>query len=217
MRLILSIFLLIVSTLSFGQKTKTLGIRGSKYYEIYDVLKKGKDIKHGSYKKYRNDDTLVVQGTYSFGKRVGVWSYYGWKGELNKQYDYEKSKIIYYNPQADTTTDIVRINGVEQRVRLEWPPEYSLGENERAKFIQENIVYPERARELGESGTVYVTFFLTKDGLAEDFKVRKGVSTSLNDEALRVVKLIPNHWNPARYKGENVDVLMTMPINFIIQ
>jgi len=216
MKNIFIVFLLTITSLSFGQKTKTLGMRGSKYYEIYDVLKKGKDIKHGTYKKYRNDDVLIEKGTYSYGQKVGTWSYYGWKGELCEQYNYEKSKITFYSPEADTTTTIIRINGVLQRVRLEWPPE-CLDENERIKFIRENVIYPLESRERGESGVVYISFFLTKEGTSEDYIISKGAFPLLDEEALRVVKLVPINWNPAKHNGEAVDVFITMPINFRIE
>ena len=213
------VFLLVFFTLSimsFGQKTKTIRSNGESTYEIYEVLKKKKkrrNIEHGSYKKYSSDDSLLVEGYYTKGQKSGEWSFYSWKGVLKKKYDYDNQEITYYNPKADTVTNLIRVNGELKRVILDWPPHYKGGDDERMRIIQENIEYPMKAIDNGESGTVEVCFFLTPDGKAIDHYVKQSVSTSLDEEALRVVKLLVD-WKPAKYKGKPIELLITVPITF---
>lgn len=90
-------------------------------------------------------------------------------------------------------------------------PEYPGGPGEMAVFIQENFEYPEMAREMGEQGTIWVEFVVYSDGNIKDVKVVKGVSESLDKEAKRIVKKMPN-WKPGEQAGKKVNVRYTIPI-----
>jgi protein TonB len=52
-----------------------------------------------------------------------------------------------------------------------------------------------------------------KDGSINDAKIIKGVTAGMNQEALRVVKMMPR-WNPGMQGGEPVKVLFNVPITF---
>jgi periplasmic protein TonB len=95
-------------------------------------------------------------------------------------------------------------------------PSFPGGEGAMHRYIQENVVYPELSREMGEQGTVYVQFVVNSDGSIEDVKVVKPVSDLLNKEAIRVVKSMPA-WAPGEQAGKKVRVRFTLPINFKIQ
>ena len=87
---------------------------------------------------------------------------------------------------------------VEKTVVLDFAevnPEFPGGEEAMGLFIKENFEYPQIAVEMGEQGTVYVEFVVNKDGSIVSEKVVKGVSPSIDKEALRVVKKMPK-WKP---------------------
>ena len=90
-------------------------------------------------------------------------------------------------------------------------PEYPGGAGEMAVFIQKTFDYPEMAREMGEQGTIWIEFVVYSDGNIKDVKVVKGVSESLDREAIRVVKRMPN-WTPGEQAGKKVNVRYTIPI-----
>ena len=96
---------------------------------------------------------------------------------------------------------------------VEKMPEYPGGNDERVKFLVKNIKYPEEARKNGISGTVYISFIVEKDGEITNEKVLKGVDESLDNEALRVVKMMPA-WKPGIQRGEPVRVQFNLPIQF---
>ena len=83
-------------------------------------------------------------------------------------------------------------------------------------FIGKNIKYPEKNRENGITGIVIVEFTITTEGNIEDVKVVKGVDPLLDNEAIRVVKLMPK-WTPAENKGEKVNMIYNLPIRFKLQ
>lgn len=92
-------------------------------------------------------------------------------------------------------------------------PEFPGGTEKLFEFLKENIHYPEIAEENGVQGRVVVTFVVEVDGSISETKVVKSVDSSLDEEAIRVVKLLPK-WNPAMLNGKPVRSKYTLPITF---
>ncbi|MCB2194393.1 MAG: M56 family metallopeptidase [Bacteroidetes bacterium] len=82
-------------------------------------------------------------------------------------------------------------------------------------FIQQNLKYPAEAQKNGEQGRVFISFVVNKEGYVQDVEVKRGVSSSLDNEALRVVKSSPR-WQPGYHKGKAVNVGYTFPIIFAL-
>ena len=107
---------------------------------------------------------------------------------------------------------------IEAETVVEFPdkePSFPGGEEAMFKFITDNIVYPELAREMDEKGTVYVQFVVGSDGAIKDVEVIKGVSDLLDKEALRVIKMMPK-WSPGEQVGKKVPCRFRIPIKFTI-
>jgi len=81
------------------------------------------------------------------------------------------------------------------------------------KFINKNIVYPDLAIQMNEQGIVHVTFVVEKDGSVTNVKALNFVSTSLNAEAIRLVKSFPK-WIPGEMSFGKVRTSMYLPIRF---
>ena len=74
-------------------------------------------------------------------------------------------------------------------------------------------VYPEIAKEAGIEGTVYIQFFIDKQGNVTEAYVQKGVpNTGLDEAALSAVK--KSKWKPARQREKKVGVWQTVPVRF---
>jgi protein TonB len=92
-------------------------------------------------------------------------------------------------------------------------PEFPGGDEARVKFLQENLVYPLKAREQGIEGKVWIGFVVETDGSLSNFTIVKGIDPILDNEALRVAKLMPK-WIPGKERGKNVRVSFNLPITF---
>lgn len=92
-------------------------------------------------------------------------------------------------------------------------PSFPGGQEAMVRWIQSNVIYPDSALAKNEQGTVYVKFVVNKDGSIEQVSIRKGVSEAIDNEALRVVKSMPN-WTPGLEDGKPVRVFFTIPIAF---
>lgn len=83
-------------------------------------------------------------------------------------------------------------------------------------YLRKNIRYPEEAHKANEQGRVVVQFVINEDGSVSDVEVLKGVSESLDKEAVRVVSEMPK-WSPAQVNGKNVASRFTLPVMFMLQ
>jgi periplasmic protein TonB len=96
---------------------------------------------------------------------------------------------------------------------VEEMPSFPGGEGELAKFLAANIVYPQIAKESGIQGTVYVSFVVDSKGKVTDVRVLRGIGGGCDEEALRVVRMMPS-WRPGKQNGQSVRVQFNMPIRF---
>ena len=100
-------------------------------------------------------------------------------------------------------------------VFVEDQPGYPGGDAARIKYLQENIKYPEMAKESGIQGIVYVTFVVEKDGRITSVKVLRGIGGGCDEEAVRVIKKMPR-WKPGKQRGRSVRVQFNMPVRFVL-
>ena len=92
-------------------------------------------------------------------------------------------------------------------------PVFPGGNGELMTFLNNTIKYPKLAMEAGVQGRVIVSFVIGKDGSITGTKVANSVNPLLDEEALRVVGLMPK-WEPGLQKGKPVAVKYTIPISF---
>ncbi|MBL6962221.1 MAG: energy transducer TonB [Bacteroidetes bacterium] len=95
------------------------------------------------------------------------------------------------------------------------PPEFPGGDNARNKYLRQSIRYPDIERDNGIQGQVVVNFVVEKDGSINNVKILKGITPNINEEALRVVKEMPN-WMPGKQRGKPVRVYVNLPIRFTL-
>jgi TonB family protein len=96
--------------------------------------------------------------------------------------------------------------------------EFTGGLNALGKFISANLRYPQDARRKGIEGQVFVSFVIDKTGavLTETVEVVKGVSPSIDAEAVRVIKGFPD-WIPGKQKGKPVKSRFVIPLRFRLE
>jgi protein TonB len=87
------------------------------------------------------------------------------------------------------------------------------GDEGLLRYIAENIIYPDVARENNIQGRVIVKFCVTSKGGIDMVTVMKGVDPALDEEAIRVVKTLPA-FKPGKQGGKAVPVWYTVPIVF---
>lgn len=96
---------------------------------------------------------------------------------------------------------------------VEDEPEFPGGDDALYEFIGKNIVYPRAARDAQIEGTVVVEFVVEPNGKLSNVKAIRKVAPSLDEEAVRVVKMLPA-WKPGKQRGKAVRSRFRLPINF---
>ena len=100
---------------------------------------------------------------------------------------------------------------------VEEKPSFQGGDiNQFSKWVRENQIYPEIAKENGIQGRVTVRATINTDGSLTDIMVVRGVDPSLDKEAIRVVSQSPK-WEPGKQGGKAVPVTYSFPITFQIR
>lgn len=81
------------------------------------------------------------------------------------------------------------------------------------KFLKTKTKYPIEALQRDISGKVQVSFVVDEEGHILDPKVVRGLGAGLDEEALRLVRIMP-WWTPGYIQGKAVRVAYTLPIVF---
>ena len=84
------------------------------------------------------------------------------------------------------------------------------------KRVNQYLRYPKYAQENGIQGLVLVDFIIDESGNVRDVRVSRGIHTSLDDEAVRVISASPK-WRPGRHRGKKVRVAVTIPVDFRLE
>ncbi len=98
-------------------------------------------------------------------------------------------------------------------VVVEEMPSFPGGDTELFRFIYDNIKYPELAKENNIQGKVILRFCVTYKGTVDQVSVVRGVDPTLDEEAIRVIKMLPL-WKPGKQGGKPVNVWYSVPISF---
>jgi len=125
----------------------------------------------------------------------------------------------------ETIIDIPPIIAAEKEVEVEEDhvfmiveeqPEFPGGIRALYSFINNNVRYPVIAQENGIQGRVFVKFVVDTDGSVRNAEIVRGVDSSLDNEALRVINSLPK-FKPGKQRGRPVKVYFNSSINFQLQ
>ena len=92
-------------------------------------------------------------------------------------------------------------------------PEFPGGMDKLLQFINDNMQYPTKAQTEGIQGKVIVQFIIDEDGYIIEPNIVRSVESSLDNEALRLIKMLPK-WKPGTLKGKAIKVKYTVPVAF---
>lgn len=95
-------------------------------------------------------------------------------------------------------------------------PQFPGGEEALMKFLKEHIQYPPEAAKNNIQGRVILQFVVEKTGKVGTVKVLRSVDESLDREAVRAVKTLPDFTPGSLNDGRKVNVWYTLPVNFLL-
>jgi TonB family protein len=113
------------------------------------------------------------------------------------------------------STDTVPAKDNKIFTAIEQVPQFPGGINAFYEFLASNIQYPADSRKRASQGRVIISFVVEKDGSLTNIHTVRGVDSSINAEAVRVIKLSPK-WSPGVQNGHLARVAYSVPIAFTL-
>ncbi len=117
------------------------------------------------------------------------------------------SLFCFSQKKATDTTKVEIVNALES-----WP-KYNGGVEKLAIFIEDNVNYPSNAFKDSLEGIVYISMDVDTDGSTNNHIIIKGIREDLDNEAIRIAKLIKFE-RAGMQNGKPVKVKYTLPIEF---
>ena len=123
---------------------------------------------------------------------------------------------------SSTTSELVIgdgsgvVDGAEAPIKLtvvQKIPQFPGGWSAFMQWLTKNLKYPVAAQKNRIQGTVVVSFIVNKDGSVANIKVSTSVDPLLDNEALRVMKMMPK-WKPGIDKGKVCRTMIAIPVVF---
>ena len=138
--------------------------------------------------------------------------------------DYQSGQYNQYENQAGTPVltpprhqkpprEKQTADNYKEYKKIEKQPEFPGGTEAMLKFITDNLKYPWEARSKNIEGKVIVSFTVKSNGSVADVETMRRIGGGCDEEALRVVKLMPK-WKPGEDQGKPVNVSMILPVRF---
>lgn len=157
---------------------------------------------------YNIDGSISSHGFSKFDKRNGDWVIYDDNKKDSSLFEYKDGLVIAKKGLS--------IPSERNYVLTDIMPEFQGGVREMRIFLENKINYPKEARKKDWQGKTYIKFIIDERGNVVNPKIIKSSGhTILDDEALRVVKLMPK-WKPGKQDHKVVPVEINLPINFAL-
>ncbi len=170
--------------------------------EIIQLIKKMPKWKPGTL----NEKVIKMKRDISFSSPNTLTEHTTNKKEPKKKSKQGKTAIIQPAIGADSTENSKIFGAMEEM------SSFPGGSAACMKYIADNLRYPYTQGDSSIQGRVILGFTVNEDGSLSDIKVMKSISPSLDEEAIRVVKSMPN-WIPAKQNGKAVKTKYTLPVN----
>ncbi len=174
---------------------------------------KEKTIAHGVWYFYdRNNGYPDSICTFQNNLAHGKWYYVNDTGRYYLEKQYANGRLI-------KTRDLIREDSIKKASGDTLKKEVKDGEESMfgggvgswMRYLQKNLIYPERALKSNVQGKVVVQFRVNMDGTVDDIDIFKSVEYSLDQESIRMIAISPR-WTPAVKDGEKVNSFKRQPI-----
>lgn len=189
----------------FKYGTGTL-MRYYPYGQLYSIEQYSGGTLSGECKYIGSDGVKKNYGMYVDGKKAETWMYLNYDGS-EAQYAATGKLIAPFD--HNMTFD-------PQNQYLFTPAKYPGGYKEMKKYLQSIFVYPEEARSLKISGTVWLNCEVDELGHMGDIKVFNSINEQCDAEAVFLVKNMPDWW-PAFQQGIPVKSRVYIPVEFVLE
>lgn len=227
-KLSLSLLLLVMAIASKAQKIDTVYFNANwektdnSSYDYYRIAERENNLFF--VKDYYKSNQLQMKGVFkSLDPEIkqGNFVWYFPNGKVSKK-SYFENNIIKKTKIWNKNGELINVNRsvfwadayiTGTFKEMDSKPTFPSGEIEMNKFIYDNLKYPEEMSGQKITGSVTLKFTVSIKGEITNIKVRKTLHPTLDNEAIRVLKMMPR-WQPARQNNHFVKMQATQTFNF---
>ncbi|MCQ2229878.1 MAG: energy transducer TonB [Bacteroidales bacterium] len=198
MRTLLVIILSLLSLTALAQsktvKTKNITRNRDIYVEKYSALASDTSVKHGTYKLLYKGK-VIETGDYKKGERIGPWTFYNLKDEVEFIYDYDKNLPFQIMPHYGSVYSAKQF------------PSLFLGSPLIPyHFIARSTYYPVKESGNKRDCKVVLALEINANGRMTGYHLETSSRDDFNRVVLDAASRIPKHWRwvPAREGGRNI-------------
>ncbi len=175
-------------------------------------------IPHGKSVYFNDKGTRDSIGQFANGLPNGYFYYLNDTGKVFIQKEFRNGVLI-------ETTDRIKKDSIDAAAwkrksdtakGVEMESEFPGGKGSWGRYLMKNLIYPQRAQNLGKQGTVVLQFIVDTEGRIFDQEIVQSVEFSLDQEALRMIIESPA-WIPAFQYGKKVKSYKKQPLTFKLQ
>jgi protein TonB len=116
-----------------------------------------------------------------------------------------KKKTIIIEEKIDLATDTIY-------KEVDIDPDFIGGDSALNKYLFKKYKVPADAKRDKIEGNLFVKFVVRKNGTITEVEILRGLCTTCDVEAIRVVKKMPR-WKPGKLNNKNVSTRISIPIN----
>lgn len=188
--------------------------------------------KTGHFQYFYENGNLSSEGNFEYNEREGTWKYYYENRKIWYQAFYYKGlkngelKSFYRSGEVKRKAKfkldvLVKEKCYDSKVNnadflpIIVDPMFVGGEMIMHRFLSENIIYPQKAKDDRIGGRVVVRFLVTKKGVLDSFEIISQPQPILDEAAIEAIKKMPT-WIPSKADCEFRDEHFVYPIQFIL-
>ena len=124
--------------------------------------------------------------------------------------------LVVYVPPPEPEREKVAPPPEPEPVIIVKPPEFPGGDKALVKWLGSHLQYPKMAEMMGIEGLVVVEFVVGIDGKLSDVTVVQSIHKLIDEEAIRLVKSMPN-WIPGESTTGVAVAKRKLPVRFTLR
>jgi len=173
---------------------------------------------HGQSVYFNSKGTRDSIAHFHNGFADGSFYYFNDTGRIYRQKDFKNGILT-------AATDRIKKDSMDEEIRkqkkdtartVETESSFAGGDRGWVKYLEKNLVYPDRAQKILKQGSVVVQFIVDTVGHVYDLEIIKSLEFSLDEETIRIINQSPA-WTPAFQNGRKVKSYKKQPLTFKLQ
>ena len=165
--------------------------------------------KNGECAYFDDNGNIESKGSFKNNRPTGTWTWFDDNSRDSTIAEYREDGTKSYLRFSKVFLENQKVSADTYQMAEEMPI-FPGGPESLNEFLATEFKIPKADTKKNTKGTFYAVIIINEDGSVSLSEIKKSLSTSLDDEARRVIKKMPN-WSAGRINEKTVKVTLTIP------